>query len=114
MSGGRSSLVRRIASWVRMRRGSGKASPDGGTYLFFDPCCGPTRESLALPAQVRDAAEALDGRRLTMTEALDRLRTAIALRGGVLVTPPDERIVFWHMPTGPSGGAHVFYLVRYR
>lgn len=83
-------------------------------YRFYDPCFGPTRESLALPADVRAAAASLDGRRLTVSDALTALMKATEPHGGHLELPGGEHRIIWYKPTGGAyGDAHVFFLIKF-
>ncbi len=82
---------------------------------FFDACAGTPGGSPALPADVRAAAEALDGESLTVSEALTMLMRATEPHGGHLELPGDERRILWYRPDGPAyGDAHVFALISFR
>ncbi|HTK04865.1 MAG TPA: hypothetical protein VL500_04735 [Candidatus Eisenbacteria bacterium] len=104
-------MIARIRRWSERRRRA-KRKPRPVTFRFHDPCFGPTGESLTLPPGVRRAAEALDGKRLTLSEALVRLQQAIAPHGGFLEVPERRRYVLWHMPSGKRGVSQLHYLIR--
>ncbi|HTM68859.1 MAG TPA: hypothetical protein VL426_06205 [Candidatus Binatia bacterium] len=106
-------MFERVRRWSERRRRA-KRKPHPVTFRFHDPCFGPTAESLALPGRVRRAAEALDGRRMTLADALARIQQAIAPHGGFLEVPERRRHVVWHMPTGGRGVAQLHYLIRFK
>ena len=66
------------------------------------------------PARVRRAAEALDGKRLTLAEAIARLQEGIGPHGGFLEVPEGRRHVLWHMPTERKRVSQLFHLIRFK
>ena len=106
-------MLERIRRWSERRRRP-KRKPRPVTFRFHDPCFGSSRETLALPAPVRRAAESLAGKRLTLVEGIAKLQAGIAPYGGFLEVPAGRRYVLWHMPTGRRGDAQLFHLVRFK
>jgi len=104
-------MIARIRRWSERRRRA-KRKPRPVTYRFHDPCFGPTRGALPLPAGVKKAAEALEGKRMTLAEAIGRLQQAISTHGGFLEVPERHRAILWHMPADGRGRSQVHHLIR--
>lgn len=105
-------MLERLRRWSERRRRA-RRKPKPAAHRFHDACSGPSRESLSLPARVRTAAESLEGKRMTLAEALGRLQDAIAPYGGHMEVPEGRRHVVWHMPTGRRGDEQLFTLIRF-
>jgi hypothetical protein len=78
---------------------------------FYDPHPGFAGAAARLPESMRKATEGLDGKKLSLEEALNRLQPFASKLKGVLDVKEEDKYISFLWPQGDI--KHYYRLIRY-